>query len=163
VAEKLALVPPAGTVTLAGTVALVLLLAREVPNPPVSAAQLNVTVHIEDPPALTVVGVHDRPVSVGETGCKIESVPPVPDAAMDVLVGSAEVKALIWIGAAVSNEPDAIVNVALAKVPLLMMFVLIPYATQIVAPMLLEQVTLLLAAVALDPAVTVTLEISEDE
>ena len=162
-AEKLALVPPAGTVTLAGTVALALLLAREVPNPPVSAAPLSVTMHIEDPPALTVAGVHDRLVSVGETGCKIESVPPVPDAAMDVLVGSADVKALIWIGAAVSNEPDAIVNVALASVPLLMMFVLIPYATQIVAPMLLEQVTLLLAAVALDPDVTVTLEISEDE
>jgi len=44
-----------------------------------------------------------------------------------------------------------------------MIFSLSPYATQVVEALLLEQLTLLPAAVELDPAATLTLEMSEDE
>jgi len=64
-AENPALTAPAATVPLAGTVRYVLLLAKATANPPVSAAELNVTVHAETPPGLTLEGVHVRPVSVG--------------------------------------------------------------------------------------------------
>jgi hypothetical protein len=48
---------PAGTVTLAGTVALTLLLLRATARPPTGATALNVTVQAEDPGAFTVPGV----------------------------------------------------------------------------------------------------------
>ncbi len=164
VAEKPTLVAPAATVTLAGIVTFVLLLAKAVTNPPVSAAPLNVTVQAEVPAALTIAGMHERPLSVGAVGCRIESVPPVPEAEIELPpLTSVAITPVTWSGAEVTKEPDAIVNVALATVPLLMVFVLSPYATQVVEVVLLEQVTLLPAAVVLDPAVTVTLEMSEDE
>src|ERR1700730_10962189 len=57
-----ALAARAATVTLAGTVRYALLLAKATANPPVSAAELSVTVHAETPPELTLEGVHVRPV-----------------------------------------------------------------------------------------------------
>jgi hypothetical protein len=61
VTVKVALVAPAGTVRLAGTVAaLVLLLARETRTPPAGAAALRVTRPWEVAPALTLVGVRER-------------------------------------------------------------------------------------------------------
>ena len=51
-----AVATPAGTVTLAGTVALVLLLLSATAKPPVGATALNVTVQAEDPGAFTVPG-----------------------------------------------------------------------------------------------------------
>ena len=55
---NVALLAPAATVTLAGTVAVdVLLLERETAAPPVSAGPLSVTVPVEDcPPPVTLVG-----------------------------------------------------------------------------------------------------------
>ena len=47
---------PTGTVTLAGTVALALLLESATASPPTGATALNVTVQAEDPGAFTVVG-----------------------------------------------------------------------------------------------------------
>jgi hypothetical protein len=44
-----------------------------------------------------------------------------------------------------------------------MTFVFVPKTTQVVVMRLLEQAMLLLAAVALDPAVTLTLEMSVDK
>ena len=49
VAVKLALAAPAGTVTEAGTVTLVLLLARLTTNPPVGAATFSAAVQLSDP------------------------------------------------------------------------------------------------------------------
>ena len=56
---NVALLAPAATVTLAGTVAVdVLLLERETAAPPVSAGPLSVTVPVEDcTPPVTLVGL----------------------------------------------------------------------------------------------------------
>ena len=126
-AEKPTLAAPAGTVTLAGTVALVLLLVTPTTNPPARAALLNVTVHAETPPALTVAGAQESPLSVGCVGWGIVIIPPVPEVAIEVLpVKSVAITPEIWIGAELSNAPDAIVIVALATVPLAMTFSFIP-------------------------------------
>src|SRR5919108_3358931 len=70
VTTKLALLAPAGTVTLAGTAAtLGLLLERETTAPPVGAGPLRVTVPVEDcVPPVTLVGfsVSDERVLVVE-------------------------------------------------------------------------------------------------
>ena len=57
VAVKPAVVAPAATVTLAGTVALALLLDSVTDSPPPGAAAVNVTVQAEVPGAFTVAGV----------------------------------------------------------------------------------------------------------
>jgi hypothetical protein len=51
-----AVATPAGTVMLAGTVALALLLLSATDTPPVGATALSVTVQAEDPDAFTVLG-----------------------------------------------------------------------------------------------------------
>jgi hypothetical protein len=126
VAEKLTVFAPDGTVTLAGTVTLELLLARATTNPPVRAAPLSVTVQAEVPAAFTVVGVHESAVSVGETGWRIVSIPPVPEAEMEAPIGLVTITPVSWIGEEVSKELAAIVNVTFATVPSLITFVLIP-------------------------------------
>src|SRR5512141_2008558 len=63
---KVAEVAPSGTVTLAGTVAtLVLLLARLTTAPPAGAGMLSVTVPIELEPPFTVVGFNVTDLSTG--------------------------------------------------------------------------------------------------
>ncbi len=67
---KVALVAPAGTVTLAGTVATaVLLLDRVTTAPPAGAAALSVTVPCEELPPVTLAGfsVSEDRVTAGET------------------------------------------------------------------------------------------------
>ena len=66
VAEKAALVWPELTVTLAGTVMFVLLLARVTVAPPEGAGPDKVTVQFEEPGAFTVAGEHVR-----ELGCTV--------------------------------------------------------------------------------------------
>ena len=56
-ALKVALVAPAGTVTDAGTVSKVLLLARVTLDPPVGALWASVTVQVLTPPGLRLVGL----------------------------------------------------------------------------------------------------------
>jgi len=58
---KLALVWPAGTTTLLGTVATAALLERNTPTPPAGAAMLSVTVPVEALPPLTELGLSDNP------------------------------------------------------------------------------------------------------
>ena len=58
---KLALVAPAATVTLAGTLAAaVLLLESDTTAPPAGAGPLNVTVPVEDAPPVTLLGLSVR-------------------------------------------------------------------------------------------------------
>ena len=66
VTVNVALVAPAGMVTLAGTVATaVLLLERETRAPPLGAGPLNVTLPVEGDPPLTLVGFSASEVRVG--------------------------------------------------------------------------------------------------
>jgi hypothetical protein len=59
VMENVAVVWPAATVTLAGTVADVLLLPSVTTAPPTGATALNFTVPVEPAPPVTVVGLND--------------------------------------------------------------------------------------------------------
>jgi hypothetical protein len=63
--EKVALVAPAATVTLDGTVAEPLLLERFTTAPPVGAAPLRVTVPVEGDPPVTLPGLSVIEVRVG--------------------------------------------------------------------------------------------------
>jgi hypothetical protein len=66
VTVKLALVAPAGTVTLDGTVAtFVLLLDRLTTAPPLGAGPLNVTVPVEEFPPVTLDGLRLSELRVG--------------------------------------------------------------------------------------------------
>jgi hypothetical protein len=67
VTVKVAVVAPAATVTLAGTVADALLLDKLTAVPPVGAALLRVTVPVEEAPPVTVVGLKltDESVTAG--------------------------------------------------------------------------------------------------
>ena len=57
---------PCGTVTEAGTVAAAVLeLESETTTPPLPAAALRLTVPVADPPAVIVLGLTERPLSVG--------------------------------------------------------------------------------------------------
>ena len=65
VAEKLALVAPAATVTDPGTVTAELLLERLTANPPVDAAEFSETVHESVPAPVMEELVQETPVSTG--------------------------------------------------------------------------------------------------
>ena len=60
VTVKLALVAPAGTVTLAGTVTALELSESATTAPPLGAAEAKVTVPVEELPPVTVVGLSAR-------------------------------------------------------------------------------------------------------
>ena len=62
---NVALVAPAGIVTLAGTVAALELSESETAAPPAGAAALKVTVPVEELPPTTLVGFSDTVDSVG--------------------------------------------------------------------------------------------------
>ena len=64
-AEKPALLEPAATVTVAGTVTAALLLDRFTANPPLAATAFSVTVHVSEPAPRKDEVVHENPVIVG--------------------------------------------------------------------------------------------------
>ncbi len=65
---KVALVAPAGTITLEGTLAAPLLLDSATCAPPAGAGPLSVTVPLEDAPPITLVGFSAREETVGRGG-----------------------------------------------------------------------------------------------
>ena len=71
--------------------------------------------------------------------------------------------AVICTGAIVFELPADMLKVAKARIPSLMALPFIPYATQIVLPMVLAHETPLVAALAEDPAATLTLAMSNGE
>jgi hypothetical protein len=75
---KVAVVAPAATVTLAGTVAAaVLLLERVTAVPPLGAAFVSVTIPVEEPPPVTVAGFSVTPDTTAAEVCTVKSVLPV--------------------------------------------------------------------------------------
>ena len=65
VAEKLAVAEPAGTVTDAGTVTALLLLARFTVKPPLAAAEFRVTVQLSVPAPVIELLLQLNPLSTG--------------------------------------------------------------------------------------------------
>ena len=65
VTVNVALVTPAGTVTLAGTLAAFELSESVIAAPPLGAAALNVTVPVDEAPPTTVAGLTETAESVG--------------------------------------------------------------------------------------------------
>ena len=65
---NVALLAPAATVTLAGTVAVDVLLLRVTAAPPVDAGPLSVTVPVEGDPPVTLAGLTAIAESVAEPG-----------------------------------------------------------------------------------------------
>ncbi len=78
VTANVAVVAPAATVTVAGTVADPLLLDKLTTAPPVSAALLNVTVPVEEPPPATDVGFKLTDDKVGGGGFTVSVAFSVP-------------------------------------------------------------------------------------
>ncbi len=132
-----ALADPDGTVTLAGTVTLPLLLDRPTENPPIGAAPLSVTVHEEDPGAFTLPGEQDRLFNEGR-GERIVIVPPDPDDVIPLPVPLDTIVAETDTGAVVPLVPAAIVKVACATIPFPIGAVFIPYTTQVAEPVPME-------------------------
>ena len=65
VAVKLAVVPPAATITEAGTVSAALFDERTTDAPPARAADVNITVQLAVPPEVTEFGEQDRLETAG--------------------------------------------------------------------------------------------------
>ena len=83
--EKVPLVDPAGTVTLAGTVAAAALLARVTTASPIGAAEVSVTVPTEAVPPITLAGLKETALAagagaVGVTALDAAEAGPVPTA-----------------------------------------------------------------------------------
>jgi hypothetical protein len=85
---NVALVAPDATVTDAGTVTAVLLLARLTTNPPLGAAVFNVTVQLSVPAPVIDPLVHVKPVSTGTAtpSCRLKVFDTSPEVAVSVAV-----------------------------------------------------------------------------
>jgi hypothetical protein len=113
---KAAVVAPAGTVTVAGTVALPTFEARFTVAPPVGAAAPRVTVPVEDEPPVTVVGdivtlVRDGAVTVSEAVA--ETTPRFAESALAVIVAVSVVETEVVETENVADvAPESTVTVA---------------------------------------------------
>ncbi len=124
VAVNVAVVAPAATVTEAGTVsAVVLLLFSVTLDPPVGAACDNVTVQLDVPAELTVVGVHCTAVTVtvGDTVSEAVAEPPFSVAVtvavwLEVTVAAVAVNVAVVAPAATVTEAGTVTTVVLLLV-----------------------------------------------
>ena len=132
-------VAPAATVTEAGVVRYELL-------------SDSVTVQLDVPPDVTLVGEQDRPDTVG-AAATTEMLPPVPLIETDEPSEEAPIKLLSVIGT-VTPLLAATWTVTMAITPLLNWLSFRPLARQVSDPVLALQVTVLLAAVETAPAET---------
>ena len=92
----------------------------------------------------------------------IEIVPPRPEAGICVLDAFTAATAVSCTGTLVSGAVEAMLNVAVATGPLVMRLLFTPYTMHTMDPTPLEHDMLLPADVALDDAVTLTPETSEE-
>ena len=152
VAVKVPVVWPAVTVMFAGTVTLALLLERPTVVPPVGAAELSVTVQVEEPGEFTGE-LHDRPLTV----C-IVTLPPRLDAEICDPFTSTATGFEIPIAAEPAGAADATVKLTFAMIPLVTTPPCVPDKTHSMLPEPDEQVTAVFAADAAAPVVTTTPE-----
>ena len=101
-AVNVALVEPADTVTLAGSLNKPLSSVSATDRPPAGAARLSVTVQVELPGAVKLAGAHVRPLNCG-SGDTVTVAVRVTPSALAVIV-------TVWV---VATEPAVAVNVAL--------------------------------------------------
>ena len=106
---KVAVVAPAATVTEDGTVALVDPELRETETPPVGAAELRVTVPVEDRPPNTEVGETDTAESATGLIVRTADTEPPPDAA-EIVAVEAVVEATVLTVNVADVAPDTTVT-----------------------------------------------------
>jgi hypothetical protein len=128
----LAVVDPAATVALAGTLTFALPLVSPTAKPPAGAAPLKVTVQVEAPGALTLAGLQLRPFKLTGTTIDLVMVPPVPVVAM--AVPEAEAARALVTPIFVVLTPVATFTLRTATVPLPIGVVFVPKSTQVTVP-----------------------------
>jgi len=134
VAVKVVDVVPAGTVTDDGTGSDVALLERPTLAPPVDAGWSSETVHVDEPPVPSDVGLQESPERVG-SGTVI--VPPVP--VTEIGPPTADDADKLARPTVVLSAELVIVTVSVATGPLAMVFAFNPASRQVYAPALEEQ------------------------
>jgi hypothetical protein len=163
VAVNWALLDPAATVTLAGTLTLALALDKVTANPPVEAASFSVAVQEEVPGAFTLAGVQSRVLNdTGGGGWRTVIVPPVPEAGSRIAAAFVTTTPLSATGRLVLAVLPAILKANLAIVPIPMLEVP-PQSMQVMDPLPPAHCRLLPAAEAAESMVAATLAMSGAE
>ena len=111
-AANVAVVLPAPTGTVLGTVNAAALSDNETTTPPAGANELSVTVHVDDPPVPRDAGAHLRALRVGGGGAAAVTVPPTPFIVSEVPPGETPNVSVTLI--AVLATPGAIVTLTTA-------------------------------------------------
>jgi hypothetical protein len=101
---------PAGTVTLAGVVALALLSDRDTTMPPTGARPVKFTVPVEEVPPVTVAGLIDTELRAAGLMVRFAVAVPLPVAVMVAV--AAELTALVVTVKLAVFDPDATVTLA---------------------------------------------------
>jgi hypothetical protein len=142
VAVNPTVVAPAVAVTLAGTVALALLLDSVTGRPPLGAAPLSVTVHAEVPGAFTLAGLQVTPLGVTVL------------TRLTVVFTDWEFKLAVTVAVALLLTVPAVA----VKVPLLALVAMVMLAGTVSTPVLLDRLTTVVLRAALF-RVTVQVEV----
>jgi hypothetical protein len=150
---KVAVVAPASTVTVPGTVSNALLLPSVTPEPPAGAGCVKVTVHVLTALCPRLVGLQARDKMVGTATIAFVT----PDT-LSLLPSGLTPTALVIV-IAVVPAVGASVNVTVAATPAAIMLAFDPVSRQIIEPFAEAQFTVLLAAVATGPGSTEMAEI----